>query len=268
MRAPRDLVFAAATWLTLTAVLVFILLPVVAVFTTAGPGALLDAFGRPEARAALSVSVRSAAIAVVIIVLLGTPAAYLLAREDLPGRRIMITIVELPLVLPPAVAGIGLLAALGPRGPVGRALEDFGIQLPLTSAAVVIAMVFVASPLYIRQAVTAFSAIDRRLGQVSETLGVREARFAMQVAVPLAAPGLASGISLALARALGEFGATLLFAGALSGVTETLPVAIFGTFSTDFTAALAMAAFLIAVSGALLLTVKLVEGRRAPVAGG
>jgi molybdate transport system permease protein len=256
--------FAAGLWLALAATLLFILLPIASVFTTAGPGALVDGFGRPEARSALGVSLRSAAIALVVILLVGTPTAYLLARPGVPGRAVLTTIIELPIVLPPAVAGIGLLAAFGPRGPVGGALEDAGIALPLTEIAVVIAMVFVAGPLYVRQAIAAFAAVDPRLGAVSETLGVSEFRFAARIAVPLAAPGLASGTSLALGRALGEFGATLLFAGAVRGVTETLPVAILGTFGTDFDAALAMGAFLIAVSGALLLSVKILEGRFAP----
>ena len=260
----RTIAFGLGLWLALTVVLVFILLPIVAVFTTAGPGALIDAFGRPEARSALAVSLRSAMIAIVVIIAVGTPAAYLLARGEVPGRSALVAIIELPIVLPPAVAGIGLLAALGPRGPVGGALIDAGLTLPLSETAVVIAMVFVAAPLFIRQAVSAFAAVDRRLGAVSTTLGVSEARFAARVAVPLAMPGLASGTSLALGRALGEFGATLLFAGAVRGVTETLPVAILSTFGTDFEAALAMGAFLIIVSASLLLGVKILEGRFAP----
>ena len=261
MTRPARLTLGAAAWAALAATLLFILLPIVSVFTTAGPTGLAEGFTRPEARSALGVSLRSAAFAMTIILLVGTPAGYLLARPGVPGRAVLTTIIELPIVLPPAVAGIGLLAALGPRGPVGGALSDAGLTIPLTEAAVVIAMVFVAAPLYIRQAVAAFTAVDSRLHRVSATLGAPEARFAARVAVPLAAPGLISGASLALGRALGEFGATLLFAGAVRGVTETLPVAILATFGTDFDAALAMGAFLIAVSGALLLGVTLVERR-------
>lgn len=264
MSRTGSILFAVALWTALATALTFVLLPIVSVFTTAGPGALVDGFSRPEARAALGVSLRSAALALAVILLVGTPAAYLLARRDLPARAVLTTIIELPIVLPPAVAGIGLLAAFGPRGPVGGALADAGVTLPLTEIAVVMAMVFVAAPLYVRQAVAAFTAVDPRLGAVSATLGVGEARFAARIAVPLAAPGLASGTSLALGRALGEFGATLLFAGAVRGVTETLPVAILSTFGTDFDAALAMGAFLIAVSAALLLSVKFLETRFAP----
>jgi molybdate transport system permease protein len=171
-------------------------------------------------------------------------------------------------VLPPAVAGIGLLAALGPKGILGGAVSALGIELVFETAGVVVALVFVASPFYLRQAQAAFEALDRSLVEASRTLGASEARTFARVAVPVAFPGLLSGAALAWGRALGEFGATLVFAGSLQGVTQTAPLAIFARFSTDFPGALALAAVLVSVSAAILLGVKLLarfgdRGRRA-----
>jgi molybdate transport system permease protein len=159
-------------------------------------------------------------------------------------------------VLPPAVAGIGLLAALGPRGLLGGALEDSGLRLALTTAGVVAALVFVAAPFYLRQAQAAFEALDRTVLDASRTLGAGEARTFARVAIPIAMPGLLTGLALAWGRALGEFGATLMFAGSLRGVTQTVPLAIYERFATDFTGALALSAVLVAVSAAVLLGVK------------
>ena len=159
----------------------------------------------------------------------------------------MITLVELPLVLPPAVAGIALLAAIGP-------------SLTFTTGAVVVALTFVAAPFYLRQAQAAFSSVDRSWLEASRTLGASEARTFARVAIPTAAPGLVAGGALATGRALGEFGATLMFAGSLQGVTQTAPLAIYQRFSTDFDSALALSAVLVAVSGAILLTAKLFGG--------
>ena len=193
--------------------------------------------------------------------LVGTPAAYLLATRRFRGRALVITLIELPLVLPPAVAGIALLAALGPSGILGRAIEDAGVQLTFETAGVVVALTFVASPYYMRQAQAAFGALDRELARrLAHARARRRARTFARVAIPTAAPGLLTGGALALGRALGEFGATLMFAGSLAGVTQTAPLAIYERFATDFEAALALSAVLIAVSAAILLVVKLFEG--------
>jgi molybdate transport system permease protein len=210
---------------------------------------------------ALLLSLEATAVALAVIVLVGTPAAYLLATRQFRGRALALTLIELPLILPPAAAGIGLLAALGPQGVIGPALENLGIELPLTTAGVVVALVFVSSPFYVRQAQAAFSDLDSNLIDASRTLGASEARTAVRVAVPLALPSLATGATLAWGRALGEFGATLMFAGSFRGVTQTAPLAIFERFATDFDAALALSAVLVAVSAALLLAIKLLAGR-------
>jgi molybdate transport system permease protein len=241
---------------TTTLALVFLTLPVVAVFVDTSPARLVESLGEDGALDALWLSLETTAMALAIIVLVGTPAAWLLASRRFRGRSVAITLVELPLVLPPAVAGIGLLAALGPQGVLGGALEDLGIRLPLTTAAVVVALTFVASPFYVRQAQAAFAAIDQTLVDASRTLGASEARTFARVVVPTAAPGLVAGGALALGRALGEFGATLMFAGSFQGVTQTVPLAIYDRFSTDFEAALALSAVLIAISAGILLGVK------------
>jgi molybdate transport system permease protein len=174
-----------------------------------------------------------------------------------------VTLVELPLVLPPAVAGLGLLVAFGPQGLVGRALGNAGIELPLHTAGVVVALAFVAAPFHVRQAQAAFAALDPALAEASRTLGASPGRTFARVAVPAAAGGLATGAALAMARALGEFGATLMFAGSLRGVTQTASLAIYDRFGTDLDGALALSAVLVGLAAVLLVAVKLAGERRA-----
>jgi molybdate transport system permease protein len=248
--------FNALLTAALAVVLCFLTLPVVAIFVDAGPGDLLASLGDEAARDALRLSLVCTLATVVIVVVVGTPAAYLLATRRFRGRATITTLIELPLVLPPAVAGIALLAALGPHGLLGGALDDAGIQLVLTTAGVIVALTFVSAPFYIRQAQAAFEALDRTWLDAARTLGDGEARAFRRVAIPGARPGLLAGLALAWGRALGEFGATLMFAGSFRAITQTVPLAIYERFATDFTGALALSAVLVAVSGALLLSVK------------
>jgi len=242
--------------------LAFLTLPLVAIFVDVGPGELLSSLDDPGALDALRLSLQTTAMALALIVTVGTPAAWLLATRSFRGRSLAITLVELPLVVPPAVAGIGLLAAVGPSGFLGDALAAAGLELVFQTAGVVVALTFVASPFYIRQAQAAFGALDPSLIEASRTLGAGEARTFARIAVPNALPGLLAGAALAWGRALGEFGATLVFAGSLSGVTQTAPLAIYERFSSDFGAALALSAVLVAASAAILLGVKLATGAR------
>jgi molybdate transport system permease protein len=258
--------FSIALVLAATAALTFLTLPVVAIFVDSSPSELIDSLGDRGAREALWLSLRTTAMAMLLIVGVGTPAAYLLATRTFRGKAFLITLIELPLVLPPAVAGIALLAAVGPEGLLGGAVEAAGIELALATAGVVVALTFVASPFYVRQAMAAFAAVDRTLLDASRTLGASEARGFVRVMIPAAMPGLVAGGALALGRALGEFGATLMFAGSFEGITQTVPLAIYDRFATDFQGALALSAVLVAVSGAILLSVKLVHG--AEVLGG
>jgi molybdate transport system permease protein len=252
--------FTVLLALALAAALTFLTLPVVAIFVDSTPAELIDSLGEPGALDALWLSLRVTAISLAIILVVGTPAAYLLATRSFRGKAMVVTLVELPLVLPPAVAGIALLAAVGPSGILGGAVDAAGIELTLQTAGVVVALTFVASPFYIRQAMAAFAAVDRTLMDASRTLGASEARGFFRVMIPAALPGLAAGTALALGRALGEFGATLMFAGSFRGITQTVPLAIYDRFSTNFDSALALSAVLVAVSAAILLTVKLFHG--------
>jgi molybdate transport system permease protein len=255
--------FTVLLALALGAAVTFLTLPVVAIFVDSTPAELIDSLGEPGALDALWLSLRVTAIALAIILVVGTPAAYLLATRSFRGKALVVTLVELPLVLPPAVAGIALLAAVGPSGILGGAVEAAGIELTLQTAGVVVALTFVASPFYIRQAMAAFAAVDRTLMDASRTLGASEARGFLRVMIPAALPGLAAGTALALGRALGEFGATLMFAGSFQGITQTVPLAIYDRFSTNFDSALALSAVLVGVSAAILLSVKLVHGSEA-----
>lgn len=244
--------------------LVFLLAPVLSVFADAGPGRLIEALGEESAREALLLSLKTTLIALVIVIAVGTPAAYVLAVRDFPGRALVLTAIELPLVMPPAVAGIALLAAFGPHGLFGGLIDSAGIELVFQTAGVVVALIFVSAPFFLRQAIASFAAIDGRLLEAARTLGAGPFRAFATVAVPSARGGLASGTALAWGRALGEFGATLLFAGSLQGVTRTAPLAIFSAFGEPggFVSALALSAVLIVISAALLLGVKLLGGDR------
>jgi molybdate transport system permease protein len=246
----------------LAVALVFLALPVAALFVDVSPGELLDSLDDRASLDALALSLEVTAIALAIIVVVGTPVAWGLATRRFPGRSVVVTVLELPLVLPPAVAGIALLAAFGPDGLLGDALDAAGVQLVFQTAGVVIALVFVASPFYLRQAQAAFEALDPALLEASRTLGAGEGRTFARVACPVAFPSLVAGAALAWGRALGEFGATLIFAGSLQGVTQTAPLAIFAGFATDFSGALALSVVLVAVSAAILLGIKLVARAR------
>lgn len=247
---------AVALWACLAAALCFLTVPVAAVLVSAPPGELIAALGEPEALDALLLSLTCSLVALAVILAVGTPAAWVLATREFPGKSLVTTLVELPLVLPPAVAGIGLLLAFGPLGLLGGALDSVGARLVLETSGVIVALVFVAAPFHIRQTQAAFESLDRPMLEAARTLGAGEGRTFLRVAVPTASPALVSGAALAWGRALGEFGATLMFAGSLRGVTQTAPLAIYERFSTDLLSAEAIAAVLVAASAAILLTSK------------
>jgi molybdate transport system permease protein len=253
----RRVGLAVAAGTAASAALLFLLLPVVAIFVHTTPGRLLSQLSNPVVEDAFVVSIKTSLIAQALIVLLGTPAAYLIATRRFPGRSLAITLIELPLVLPPAVAGIGLFAAFGSMGLLGSSLDAVGVSIPLTQAAVVMAVAFVSSPLYVRQAIAAFEAVDPDLVAASRTLGAGATRTFLRVVLPLARAGLAAGLALSFARGLGEFGATIMFAGSLQGVTQTLPLAIYAEFTRNFDTAVAISAVLVLFSLGLLLSLRL-----------
>ena len=238
--------------------LLFLLIPIVAIFARVPPGDLVAALGRGQATDALIVSIETNLIALAAIIVFGTPTAWLIATRAGRLRDVAVTLVELPLVLPPAVAGIGLLAAFGRVGLVGGHIHVIGTELAFTKAAVVVAIAFVASPFYIRSAIAAFESLDPAMIHAARTLGAGPGRTFARVALPLAAAGLGSGAALAFARGIGEFGATLMFAGSLRGVTQTLPLAIYEAFDLDFDLALAISAELVVISAVILLLTKVV----------
>ncbi len=238
-------------------VMAFLLLPIVALFSYQPVHDLIDGFGTTVAIDAILVSLKTNAIAFALMMSLGTPFAYVLARSRFPGRDLVVTMVELPLVMPPAVAGLALLVAFGRFGLLGGTLSALGIDLAFTQAAVVIAIVFVACPFYLRGAIAAFEALDATLLDVAGTLGAGPVRRMLRVAVPLAAGGLGAAAAVAFARGIGEFGATILFAGSFQGATQTLPLAVYSLFDANLDQAVAIGVLLIIVSAAILLTSKL-----------
>jgi molybdate transport system permease protein len=248
--------FALTTATAAAVAFVFLLLPVIAIFLRIPVRELFAQLDNQVARDALVVSLKTSLIAHVAVLVFGTPTAYFLARRRFPGRSAVLTLIELPLVLPPAVAGIALLAAFGRFGLLGDELDALGIQIGFTQTAVVLAVAFVESPFYLRGAIAAFESVDENLIAAARTLGAGPWRVFGRIALPLAAGGLGAASALALARGLGEFGATLIFAGSLQGVTQTLPLAIYAEFDQDFDVALAISALFILVGAAILVGLK------------
>ena len=244
--------------LVCTAVMAFLLLPIVALFTYQPVHDLFSNFGAKVATDAILVSLKTNLIAFVLMIGFGTPFAYIVGRSRFRGRSLAITLVEVPLVMPPAVAGLGLLVAFGRFGLLGHTFTVLGIDLAFTQAAVVIAILFVASPFYLRGAIAAFESVDTTLLDVAGTLGAGPVRRMLRVAIPLAAGGLGAAAAVAFARGIGEFGATILFAGSFQGTTQTLPLAVYSLFDANLDQAIAIGVLLIIVSAAILLTSKLI----------
>ena len=261
MSRARAAAFAAALFAATAIVLGFLVLPIVAIFARVPVRLLVDQLDDPVVRDALVLTATTNAAALVAIVLLGTPAAYLIGTRRFRGRTALITLIELPLVLPPAVAGIGLLAAFAGRiGLLAGVLDPLGVDVVFTTTAVVLAICFVAGPFYVRQAIASFETLDRDIVDAARVDGAGPLRLLASIAVPLSSAGLAAGAALAFARGMGEFGATIMFAGNLQGVTQTLSLLIYQRFEVSFNLTLAISALLVVVSGAILITVKLVTG--------
>lgn len=251
-------VVAALLSLCVGVTLTFLALPIVALFAEIPLSSVPDLLSDPVVRKAIEVTARTNLVANVLILVFGTPLAYLLATRRFRGRSLVVTLVELPLVLPPAVAGIGLLAAFGAQGLFGDDLKSNGVFLPFTEWAVIFAVTFVASPFYIRQAISAFEAVDPTLIAAARTLGAGPTRTFWRISMPLAAAGLVAGWVLAFARGVGEFGATIVFAGNVQGKTQTLTLAVYEQLDANFDVALAIGILLVVLSAAVLLSYKLI----------
>jgi len=236
--------------------LLLVLLPVAGLLFTSSPGQLWRGLADPLVGPAVRLTLATTVASVVLIVACGTPLAWLIARRRSRLWRILETVIELPVVLPPAVAGVALLLAFGRRGLLGPALGALGIGLPFSSAAVVLAQSFVAAPFFVQAAIAAFRRLDGDLVLVARTLGASWPRVFFTVALPLSWPALAGGAALSWARALGEFGATLMFAGNLSGRTQTLPLAIYTALESDLQTAQSLSIVLVVVAFALLVAIR------------
>ncbi len=239
----------------------FISLPILSLVIWTVDEGSWRAMTSPVAVEALLLSARTTAITMIILLAVGTPAAYVLSRVEFPGKRILDTLIDIPAVLPPSAAGIALLLAFGKMGLLGEHLQAFGIQISLTTAAVVIAQLFVASHFYVRQASVGFGQVDREVEEAAQVDGARRGKVFTSITVPLAFPALVAGGVTAWARALGEFGATIILAGNLQGVTQTMPLAIYSAFESDLDAAVALSVLVLGFSFVVILTARLLTKR-------
>lgn len=258
--ARRTTLTRRSSWVGLGAasmpLFVLIVLPLVALVLRVTPADLFAAFAEPAVSQALQVSAVTTLLTTGLTLLLGTPMAFLLARRQFPGRAVLETVLELPMVLPPAVAGIALLVAFGRRGLLGPWLDVVGISIPFTPAAVVIAQFFVASPFYVKAAIGAFSAVEREVEQAAMVDGAGPLAVFRHITLPLAVIPLVGGAVMTWARALGEFGATIIFAGNFQGRTQTMTLAIYLGFELDLRVSLTLAILLLTSSTVVLLLVK------------
>ena len=258
-RGGRPLVTAAwalAMGLLAGAMLLLVLLPIAGLLFTSSPRDLLRGLADPMVGPAVELTILTTSASLLLVVGCGTPLAWIIARRRGRIWRVVETVVEMPVVLPPAVAGVALLLAFGRRGLLGPALGAVGVGVPFTRAAVVLAASFVAAPFYVQAAVSAFRRLDGDLVLVARTLGASWPRVFFTVAIPISWPALAGGAALSWARALGEFGATLMFAGNLGGRTQTLPLAIYSALESDLRTAQSLSIVLVAVAFALLVAMR------------
>ena len=232
--------------------LLVVTIPLFALVVSTSPADLLGGLRHPVALAALRLSLLTTTTSLALTLLLGTPLAWWMARHPGPAERVAATLVQLPIVIPPAVSGLALLLAFGWRGLLGPALEQAGWTLPFTTGAVVLAELFVAAPFYIQSAVAAFRRLDEDLLWAARSLGAGPTRRFFRVVLPLSRPGIVTGAALSWARALGEFGATLMFAGNIPGRTQTLPLAIYSAMEMDLRPAKALSILLVVVALAVL----------------
>jgi molybdate transport system permease protein len=258
VQRPSRSAFANSLAVVGTAAAVLLALPVVALLARAvADGLLPSAMAAGPVVDALTLSLATTAASLLVTLVLGTPLAYLLARRRLPGSTVLEAIVDLPIVLPPAVAGLALLLLLGRRGPLGGILDALGLELPFTTAAVVIAQVLVSAPFFIRSARTGFAAVPRDLEDAARVDGAAELEVLRAVTLPMAAPALAAGLVMSWARSLGEFGATIMFAGNVPGRTQTLPLVVYAEFQAGhLEASIAAASILVLAALGVLVAVR------------
>jgi molybdate transport system permease protein len=247
----------------IAAVTIYLALPIVALFLRIPPDMFFATLHNPDVISALWLSLFTTSITMVVVILVGTPFAYYHSRYTYPGKVVVDTLIDLPLVLPPAVAGVALLMLWGRVGLLGRYLNMFGISIAFTTLAVIMAQIFVASPFYLRQAKSLFEQLDPAYEQTARTLGASSMRILAFVTLPMTAGGLVSGAVMTFGRALGEFGATIMFAGNLPGVTQTMPLAVYVGMEGDLSIGLTISVLLVIISFAIMIIVRLVQKREA-----
>jgi molybdate transport system permease protein len=239
-----------------TLFLLFLGIPLASLLFQESPSAVWDALQQPDILQALQLSLLTTTLSTLAAVVFGLPVAYILARFDFLGKRLLETLVTLPTVLPPVVAGVALLLTFGRMGLIGRYLNMIGITIPFTTIAVVMAQTFIAAPFFVNSAKAGFEQLDRRYEQAAYTLRASPLYTFFRVVLPLVRPALLAGIGLSWARSLGEFGATITFAGNFAGTTQTVPIAVYLASETDLDKAIALAVVLLAVSFGLLLALR------------
>jgi molybdate transport system permease protein len=249
-------------WLAAAPLLALLIVPIGALLLRLEWSDFAATLGAPVVAQAIRLSMSTTLIATGISILFGTPLAYLLARRQFRGRTIVDTLIDLPMVLPPSVAGIALLIAFGRRGLIGAPLAELGITISFTQLAVVLAQCFVAAPYFVKAAAAGFAGVEREFEQAAALDGANAGQVFRLITAPLAWPALFSGAVMTWARALGEFGATIIFAGNLPGATQTMPLAIYLGFERDLNLALTLAVILLAISFAVLALVKGLLRRR------
>ncbi|MFN8444177.1 MAG: ABC transporter permease [Caldilineaceae bacterium] len=249
-------------WLVALPVLLFLLLPILALLLRVDPVNFFVNLSQRTIVQAIWLSLSTSTLTVVFGICVATPAAWLLARRRVRGRLWIDTLIDLPTVMPPTVAGIALLMAFGRNGLVGRYLDDIGISIAFSTAAVILAQMFVALPFYLKSAITGFAEVPTEFEEAAAVDGASALWIFWHITLPLASRSLLTGIVLTWARALGEFGATILFAGNFPGRTQTMPLAIYVGFELDLSVALTLSAILLVISFSVLFVVKRVLGKR------
>jgi molybdate transport system permease protein len=254
----------AVAVLLVAVVTLYLVLPIIALFLRITPELFLASLADPEVISALTLSLVTSGISLIVIILVGTPFAYVHCRHEYPGKFLVDTIIDLPLVLPPAVAGLALLVLYGRVGLIGKYAGMFGFSIAFTTLAVVMAQIFVASPFYLRQAKSLFDQLDPAYELTARTLGASPARVFARVVVPLTAGGLISGAVMTFGRALGEFGATIMFAGNLPGVTQTMPLAVYVSMAGDFNVGLTISILLVLISFGIMIAIRFLAKTEVP----
>ncbi len=257
----REMALKTALGLMLILALAFIALPVASLFLKSPLDATIRSMQDPVVIDALRLSLVTSTLTILVVVLMGTPIAYVNARFQYPGKEIADSLIDLPVIMPPAVAGIALLMAFGRMGILGHYLNAFGFSVAFTTLAVVMAQVFVSSPFFIRQAKTSFEDVDMAFENAARTLGASRFYTFFHVILPMALNGLVSGAIMAFARSLGEFGATIMFAGNFEGRTQTMPLAIYTAMQGDLDVSLCLAMILVAISFLVIALVKMLTRR-------